>query len=174
MGTGCSPVEIPDNIRFLPDAAWHAPTCSISATIATRSIQKGFKKIGDGLHTNINLKDRPVLFGERGLCAAAMALLALGELHRLGEVLDVSRDDTGLMLDIDGLPLACSYPPVPRLSDLSELRRLAAAAGNGPGLAPADRDRLLGSAGSLGGARPKANVRDESRIARRLTGSVRV
>ena len=44
--------------------------------------------------------------GEPGVSvgAVAMALLALGELRRLGEMLDVSRDDTGLMLDIDGLP----------------------------------------------------------------------
>ena len=39
-----------------------------------------------------------------GLGSVAMALLALGELGRLGDVLDVSRDDTGLMLDLDSLP----------------------------------------------------------------------
>ena len=44
--------------------------------------------------------------GEAGVSvgALAMALLALGELHRLDELLDVSKDDTGLMLDIDRLP----------------------------------------------------------------------
>ena len=36
--------------------------------------------------------------------AIAMALLALGELRRMEEILDVSRDDTGLMLDVDSLP----------------------------------------------------------------------
>ena len=36
--------------------------------------------------------------------AVAMALLALGELCRLGDILDVSKDDTGLMLDDDALP----------------------------------------------------------------------
>ena len=36
--------------------------------------------------------------------AFAMALLALGELHRLEDLLDVSRDDTGLLLDLDNLP----------------------------------------------------------------------
>ena len=50
--------------------------------------------------------------GEPGVSvgAVAMALLALGELHRLGEMLDVSRDDTGLMLDIDGLPQRIRRP----------------------------------------------------------------
>ena len=42
--------------------------------------------------------------------AVAMALLALGELRRLGDVLDVSRDDTGLMLDVDGLPQRIRKP----------------------------------------------------------------
>lgn len=39
-----------------------------------------------------------------GLGSVAMALLALGELGRLQNLLDVSRDDTGLMLDLDSLP----------------------------------------------------------------------
>ncbi len=39
-----------------------------------------------------------------------MALLALGELSRLGDILDVSRDETGLMLDIDGLPQRIRKP----------------------------------------------------------------
>ena len=44
--------------------------------------------------------------GESGvsLGALAMALLALGELRRLDELLDVSKDDSGLMLDLDNLP----------------------------------------------------------------------
>ncbi|MDE0420398.1 MAG: helix-turn-helix transcriptional regulator [Gammaproteobacteria bacterium] len=39
-----------------------------------------------------------------GLGSVAMAFLALGELNRLANLLDVSRDDTGLMLDLDSLP----------------------------------------------------------------------
>ncbi len=39
-----------------------------------------------------------------GLGSLAMAFLALGELNRLGDLLDVSRDDTGLMLDLESLP----------------------------------------------------------------------
>lgn len=42
--------------------------------------------------------------------AVAMALLALGELSRLGEILDVSRDDVGLMLDVDSLPQRIRKP----------------------------------------------------------------
>lgn len=50
--------------------------------------------------------------GEAGvsLGAFAMALLALGELRRIEEILDVSRDDMGLMLDIDSLPKRIRRP----------------------------------------------------------------
>lgn len=50
--------------------------------------------------------------GEAGVAigVVAMALLALGELRRLEEILDVSRDDTGLMLDIDSLPRRIRRP----------------------------------------------------------------
>ena len=42
--------------------------------------------------------------------AVAMALLALGELHRLGTIIDVSTDDTGLMLDVGSLPQRIRRP----------------------------------------------------------------
>ena len=50
--------------------------------------------------------------GEAGVSigALAMAFLVLGELHRIEEILDVSRDDTGLMLDIDSLPRRIRRP----------------------------------------------------------------
>lgn len=50
--------------------------------------------------------------GEAGvsLGAFAMALLALGELRRLDELLDVSRDDTGLLLDVSALPQRIRRP----------------------------------------------------------------
>ena len=50
--------------------------------------------------------------GEPGVSVAAlaMALLALGELRRLDELIDVSKDDTGLMLDIDSLPQRIRSP----------------------------------------------------------------
>ena len=45
-----------------------------------------------------------------GVGVVAMALLVLGELSRLGDILDVSRDDTGLMLDVDSLPQRIRRP----------------------------------------------------------------
>ena len=44
--------------------------------------------------------------GEAGVSigALAMSLLALGELGRLEDLLDVSRDETGLLLALDNLP----------------------------------------------------------------------
>ncbi len=50
--------------------------------------------------------------GEPGVSigAFAMALLALGELRRLAEVLDVSKDDTGLLLDLSSLPRRIRRP----------------------------------------------------------------
>ena len=84
----------------------------------------------------------------------------LTELDYLLAVDDETRQGALRYLDDDGQPLARAYPKTPRLSDLDELRRLAGAADGDPGRLPALRDRLLGSASSLGGARPKANVRD--------------
>ncbi len=62
----------------------------------------------------------------------------------------------------DGMLLARTYPPTPRLNELRELRGLASAAGTGRQLTASDRDRLLGSAGSLGDTRPKASIREEN------------
>ena len=45
-----------------------------------------------------------------GIGSLAMAFLALGELNRLGDLLDVSRDETGLMLDLDSLPQRIRRP----------------------------------------------------------------
>ena len=85
---------------------------------------------------------------------------SLTELHYLLPVDDETRQGALRYLDDGGKPLARTYPPVPRLSDLDELRRLAGAAEDDPNGLPTIRDRLVGSASSLGGARPKANVRD--------------
>ncbi len=85
----------------------------------------------------------------------------LTELDHLLAVDDFSRQGSLRYFDDDGMPLARSYPPIPRLNELRELRGLASAAEMGLEMTASDRDRLLGSAGSLGGARPKASVRDE-------------
>lgn len=44
--------------------------------------------------------------GEPGVSiqALAMALLALGEIRRLYDLLDISTDDTGLLFDMEALP----------------------------------------------------------------------
>ena len=85
----------------------------------------------------------------------------LTELDYLLAVDDRTRQGSLRYLDDEGMPLARSYPPIPRLSELRDLRSLASAAGSGREMTASERDRLLGSGGSLGGARPKASVRDE-------------
>ena len=55
-------------------------------------------------------------------------------------------------------PLSELSPPVPRMVDLEELRQLANRFERDPGAAEAEARDLAGVAGSLGGARPKANV----------------
>ncbi len=95
----------------------------------------------------------------RGLLRRALAG-SLTELDYLLAADDETRQGALRYLDDDGKPLARSYPPVPRLSELDELRRLAGAAEDDPNGVASIRDRLVGSASSLGGARPKANVRD--------------
>ncbi len=86
----------------------------------------------------------------------------LTELDYLLAADDETRQGALRYLDDAGRPLARAYPPVPRLSDLDELRRLAGAAEDDPSGGVSIRDLLVGSASSLGGARPKANVRDRS------------
>ena len=51
-------------------------------------------------------------------------------------------------------------PPVPRLANIEELRAIAARYERDPEGAEAEARDLVGAAGSLGGARPKANVED--------------
>ena len=87
---------------------------------------------------------------------------ALTELDYLLAVDDSTRQGSLRYLDEDGIPLSHSYPPVPRLNALARLRSLASAAGKAEAMTASDGDHLLGSAGSLGGTRPKASVRDES------------
>ena len=97
----------------------------------------------------------------RGLIRKARS----GELTELDYVLavnDLARQGSLRYLDDDGIPLARSYPPIPRLNELREIRNLASAAALGRGMTASERDRLLGSAGSLGGARPKASILDDA------------
>ena len=75
---------------------------------------------------------------------------------------DLARQGSLRYFDEDGMPPARSYPPIPRLNELREPRDLASAAETGLEMTASDWDRLLGSAGSLGGTQPKASVRDEN------------
>ena len=52
--------------------------------------------------------------------AVAMALLALGDLRRLGTIIDVSTDDNGLLLDVDRLPQRIRKPRPLILADGNE------------------------------------------------------
>ena len=97
----------------------------------------------------------------RGLLRKALPG-TLTELDYLLAADDETRQGALRYLDDAGRPLARAYPPVPRLSDLDELRRLAGAAEDDSTGGVSIRDLLVGSASSLGGARPKANVRDRS------------
>lgn len=86
---------------------------------------------------------------------------ALSELDYLLLADDATRQGALRYRDEAGTPLASGGTPVPRLHELADLRALAQRAGEA-GLSELERSRLAGSVGSLGGARPKANVRDES------------
>ena len=83
---------------------------------------------------------------------------ALTEFDYLVGVDDLTRQGALRYLDAEGRPLAHSWPPVPRLADLAELRRLASTPIED--LDAAARSRLIGSGASVGGARPKVCVVD--------------
>ncbi len=61
-------------------------------------------------------------------------------------------------------PLSDLTPPIPRLVELERLRALAQRFERDPGGAKAEARDLAGVAGSLGGARPKANVEGDGHL----------
>ena len=71
---------------------------------------------------------------------------------------DRTRQGALRFLGEDMKPLSDLAPPIPRLVDLERLRALSAKFERDPGGADAEARDLAGIAGSLGGARPKANV----------------
>lgn len=83
----------------------------------------------------------------------------LTELDFLLAANDRTRQGALRYLDEAGGPVARTWASVPRLIELRNLRSLASAAAED--LTPDERDRLVGSAGSLGGARPKASILDD-------------
>ena len=82
----------------------------------------------------------------------------LTEFDYLIGVDDLTRQGALRYVDAQGQPLAHSWPPVPRIAELEDLRRLASTPIEN--LDAASRSRLIGSGASVGGARPKACVVD--------------
>jgi len=77
---------------------------------------------------------------------------------------DQTRQGALRFLGEDMEPLSTLSPPVPRIVDLEELRQLANRFERDPGNAEAEARDLAGVAGSLGGARPKANVEGDGHL----------
>ena len=73
---------------------------------------------------------------------------------------DFCRHGALRFLNEAGEPFPTDHSPVPRLTDIEALRRLSARFERDPEGAGAEARALAGPAGSLGGARPKANVID--------------
>ena len=85
----------------------------------------------------------------------------LSEMDFLLAVDDRTRQGGLRYLDREGTPLAVSGSSTIGLETLMELERLVNIVETGGELGAIDRDRLLGNASSLGGARPKASLLDE-------------
>jgi len=73
---------------------------------------------------------------------------------------DTARQGALRFLDEEGALFSAGHPPVPRLADLEDLRRISARFEKDPDRAEEEVRELAGAAGSLGGARPKANIFD--------------
>jgi serine/threonine-protein kinase HipA len=77
---------------------------------------------------------------------------------------DKTRHGALRFLSEDLEPLSRTSPPVPRIVDLEQLRNLARRFDRNPQSAEAEARDLAGVAGSLGGARPKANVEGDGHL----------
>lgn len=73
---------------------------------------------------------------------------------------DRARQGALRFVDAEGQIFNAAGPPVPRLTDIEKLRRMAARFEQDPAGAEDEARELVGAMGSLGGARPKANVLD--------------
>lgn len=99
----------------------------------------------------------------RGLMAKALGG-GLSEFDYLVLSDDRTRQGALRFLGDDMEPLSDLTPPIPRLVELERLRSLAARFERDPGGAEEEARDLAGVAGSLGGARPKANVEGEGHL----------
>jgi len=77
---------------------------------------------------------------------------------------DRTRQGALRFLGEDMEPLSDLMPPIPRLVELERLRALAQRFERDPGGAEEEARDLAGIAGSLGGARPKANVEGDGQL----------
>lgn len=77
---------------------------------------------------------------------------------------DRTRQGALRLLGDDMEPLSDLTPPIPRLVELERLRALTQRFERDPGGAQAEARDLAGVAGSLGGARPKANVEGDGHL----------
>jgi len=77
---------------------------------------------------------------------------------------DRTRQGALRFLGKDMEPLSDLTPPIPRLVELERLRALAQRFERDPGGAEEEARDLAGAAGSLGGARPKANVEGDGHL----------
>lgn len=99
----------------------------------------------------------------RGLMAKALGG-GLSEFDYLVLSDDRTRQGALRFLGDDMEPLSDLSPPIPRLVELERLRALAARFEQDPGGAEEEARDLAGVAGSLGGARPKANVEGDGHL----------
>lgn len=88
----------------------------------------------------------------------------LGEFDYLVLSDDRTRQGALRFLGEDMEPLSDLTPPIPRLVELERLRALAQRFERDPGGAEAEARDLAGVAGSLGGARPKANIEGDGHL----------
>ena len=77
---------------------------------------------------------------------------------------DKTRHGAMRFLDNDRAPLSRKSPPIPRFVELERLRALASRFENDPDGADEAAADLAGAGGSLGGARPKANVQGDGNL----------
>lgn len=99
----------------------------------------------------------------RGLMSKALGG-GLSEFDYLVLSDDRTRQGALRFLGDDMEPLSDLEPPIPRLVELERLRALAARFERDPGGAEEEARDLAGVAGSLGGARPKANVEGDGHL----------
>lgn len=77
---------------------------------------------------------------------------------------DTARQGALRFLQEDGEPFPTIGKAIPRLADIEQLLQIAQRFERDPAGAEQDALDLVGAAGTLGGARPKANVRDGDRL----------